>query len=324
MTNVKRIFSMLLALVMVFGSMSVLGTVANATPAGYEHFDDDLWETAQFETAPYTIKSYADLVTEYGSDWSDNQDQNPWLYMGAKFYEFAFYSHYNADYTNVDPNGDPFGGITVKYSKLFFDDLGDLVEPGSDEPVYLNFVETDHHVEPGQLLYVQYHMMGNIAINIPLWYQFYSLDFFDLEPQLQAIDYDTYWDCKEGYSSWADVEPDFRGYVNQTFTYDAAKDLANDGWMNSSTKYGMDENFGTRMVGHRARENPDFAKHIWYHHQDTLLGSTNDYRLKGWLWLTTYHGVEAPNCKFQTNHGSHYEGSELWGGMAFERYSKFT
>lgn len=321
MTNVKRIFSMLLALVMVFGSMSVLGTVANATPAGYEHYDDALWETAQFETAPYTIKSYADLVNEYGSDWSDNGDQNPWMYLSSVFYELDFISNYDARKTCLDPNGDPWEGISVQWN-VFVDDGAGTVSEWEDSVIYYNFVETDHHVEPGQPLYIQYHFKGNVVINGAQFMQIYSRHFFDLEPQYDVFDA-VHFEDVDVNEDWANLgAPIGRVYKNDSYHYDATKDLANDGYLNYESTCAEDVIFGTRPAGLKAA-NPDYDKHIWWYHMEPDK-ATNTYRNKGDLFISTYPGVQMPNCRDYTNCGTHLDGNgDLAPGVAFARFSKW-
>lgn len=316
MTNVKRILSMFLALVMVLGTVSVLGTVASATPAGYEHWDDDNWETGPFETEPYTYKSYAELVQQYGSDWSDNQDQDPWMYLAAKVYELDFIcdTSFWPERQKQDLEGNPWTGISVK-RPIMLDYDGDVFE---GPEVWYNFIETDHYVQPDQPLYIEFIMKGNIVINAPGFLYNYSMDFFQLEPRYDVFNgYDV-----EG-GDWTTIESTGSQFVDETFTYNAANDLANNGFMNTAPHYGRDNTYGTRPVGHNAFANPAYLEHIWY--QSCNYGSpvSNNNRLKGFLWITLLPGVKSYDCIEMNNHGSHYENGVLFGGVAFERYSKW-
>lgn len=88
MANSKRFLSIVLAVLMVFSTMSCLGSViasaAVTGTTGYEHNYDN-WDKAFSETNNWDgIDSLSELTAKYGA-W--DQTSNPWIYIGIEVYE---------------------------------------------------------------------------------------------------------------------------------------------------------------------------------------------------------------------------------------------
>lgn len=77
MKNLKRFLSIVLAVMMVFGTMSCLGSVI-ANASGYEHNNSN-WDRAFNANDWDGIDSYEDLEAQYGP--------NKWMYVGIEIFE---------------------------------------------------------------------------------------------------------------------------------------------------------------------------------------------------------------------------------------------
>ena len=107
MKKAKRFLSAFLALMMVVGMFSCLGTVASAR---YTHDDTnytDSWNRTFNPNEAYGVKSYAELAAIYGDQ--DVNSDTPWIYEAVEVYE----EDGNGDWELTDHYLQP--GDTVKF-----------------------------------------------------------------------------------------------------------------------------------------------------------------------------------------------------------------
>ncbi|MCR5522406.1 MAG: InlB B-repeat-containing protein, partial [Clostridia bacterium] len=131
MSIAKRIISVVLAVIMAFGTMSVLGTVVSATHS----FDstgnttladgDPAWDAAFNPNETYQLKSWDDLMTQYNVPQDLDGNYMPWkvdpfFYTGIEVYE---------------------------------------VDPETEEEEL-----TDHYVQPEQVLALYFYFKSNVGI----------------------------------------------------------------------------------------------------------------------------------------------------------------
>ena len=145
MSNLKRILSALLAVLMVMGMFSCLSTVGWARGSigddtnPYEHFNNN-WDL-DFDQVNQdnSIKSYAQLLQEYNGD--------PFWYLGIEVYEEA-----------------------------------DETTPGAINTAGGYWVLTDHYVSRGDNLLVRYYVKSNMYTpGFNIFYEF-SRRFFNIAP----------------------------------------------------------------------------------------------------------------------------------------------
>lgn len=145
MSNLKRILSALLAVLMVMGMFSCLSTVGWARGVigddtnPYEHFNDN-WDL-DFDQVNQdnSIKTYAQLLQEYGGD--------PFWYLGIEVYEEA-----------------------------------DATTPGAINTAGGYWVLTDHYVSRGDRLLVRWYLKSNIYTSSFTLFLECSRRFFNVAP----------------------------------------------------------------------------------------------------------------------------------------------